>query len=80
MGPAVYVVYVPGPGNQRLLVDEPNEFVTMDAAHMRSERIEGSNFIPVSWREADRLKKERRDRLHPPEPEFCLHCGTELSV
>jgi hypothetical protein len=76
MGPnAVYVVYMPGPGNQRLLVDEPNEFVTMDAAYMRSERVEGSDFIPVSWEEADRLKKERWDRLYPPEPEFCLHCG-----
>lgn len=74
MSDKVYVVV----DKERQLIEEPNEFVTFEAAFMRHEQVPDANFIPVSWEQADRLKNERRDRLYPPQPEFCMHCGQEI--
>lgn len=57
----------------RKLVEEPNAFVTLDAAFLRSTRE------PVTWEEAARLQRERRERLFPTGPTVCMCCGQEVS-
>jgi hypothetical protein len=78
MDRTTYIVYTSNETGGRELVDEPNEFVTFDAACLRSSNVPGSNFLLVSWEEADRLKAERERRLNPPEPEFCPCCCQEM--